>query len=1618
MTSKEVSADGKTQTSQSLATTDLVQDIPGGKTAFSGKNEEMTKHSHDGDDKNFTSSSGHTSNTVLNEQMVTGDENSQRFESRSNMSTSSSTFKTSKQQQQQQSVNDNNDDHKEVLKEFNDMINMAQASLHTDSIESLSSTTRNTKKNERYPYDSSNKEHFSTATTSSTNQTDKLTNQQRKETVPRDITGTISTDGEKLLSRAVDYPDAYTKVITETKSLPDGTIVTTKRYETKGESSSFSKQQSSSSSSSSSSRMIRETHGTEQRNETDQTANRIESTNRSTQRHDDSEIINVQKQKDMILSAKLQDEDIRRHEELRRAEFASFTTKKTENKSEQFIRKEQQILRDEAIRSNVKENRLRDQSSQVDQSESNKSEHATTSKTVKKDLEQQFVNESDRTSSKTTNVDHRDRERVASEHVDKTIIIRDQSIKDSARQENKVQTIKIHVDIDDRQEKVNKITQKNSEAIQSSYDDKRYDTDADQQKNKTYNLQQHDSDRQTTDRHLHKITKLVDETDRLSYDDTNQHLVKDFEQQKNKAYKQNDSDRQTTERHVQMITKQIDETDRTSHDDTNKHVTNDFERQKSKAYNLKQNDSDRQTTERHTQKITKQIDETDRESITSELTEHNFENIDYRSKKISVDHQPTHDTFARSLRCASPPIDRNRPRSTQSSGTSARSSNQKLSSIDRNRRSPSRDTEYSELSQISSNTVTKSSYAPPDSRRPVISSPNRSTRNSVSPVKNQSPTRPTERSQKMTAEMTLDRSQDSKPEKSAEPVGPNKNRSPSPSEEMTTPEGARFCGTRDESPAKSPDRSQNYTLPETKRPKTVTDSDRALRRESPTKNDTPSRPEKSQKLVTRNVSPSKSPDRKVSPNRVGRSLVNPTKGSENVQRYPSPDAKYPVTKDPERSDSGKNRSPTRPEALSTPKNRSPKSQETSPVRRATKSSMERSPERPNTDVDTAKRTYQETLPERRSSGRRSPERVDSPKRPSQPSSPVQRPTSGVTTPRQETSPDRRATKTSTERSPERANLNASKRPSQASSPDRRPTKTIELDICVVKPTSVSPEKLPMKTEVEKSEFLSQKTIHIEQSTRTPSYAKPTESFARHTLPAAVHVKPSTSTKVESRKTSTVARQLNSSEIDVDADESIRSTSPTSTVSDLEYVHMANTDVYLREVRREDIDAHDGATYSHSMEPRPTEETNDPEPFFLVEREPEEVATTANKQDKPRAKIPYTRSETYEERCRAMLGMNTETTTKSSDNRQLAEDQPQKEDNLDGHDTVDFVKPLENQQSHSHRTEPKEKSIVGIADDKIYEIIETVNKTFSKQQENAKELQSIEDRQLLAQEKLVAKDETSTLYENRIPVVEEFIQKESAYVCGKKTTEETEKVLTTSKHSPSRPSDSSPERRRSAQIDAAIAERANEIEKTVTVDESSLMQKDEKIVTSEERSTSHSPGRKPISAEVHPNKRMPSAESPDRKKPVPFKESPKADRSLSTKSPERKKVNEIVITSTAKFSKTQEHRAEVAKQKPSVEPDRKQPTVKESPVRQTTVKPMVDTPRQVPSKDVPDQRRKPQVSTPVGPKQQTALSSATTRENSNRTKEITANNVSSVKITKLSAEMKDVRETRKTLGTVR
>ncbi|XP_037029828.1 microtubule-associated protein futsch isoform X2 [Bradysia coprophila] len=629
ISTSQLSSDGKEQRNTTLATTDAVQDIKGGKATFSGKNELIESHRHDGDDKNYTSTSGHASNTILKEHVVTGDDKNGRTESISNTTSSTSKTTTSSKYQSDNSTND------DFVQEFEGALNSARRSVRTNQ-----SNSNNDQFERPIPCNDFEKEYFNSKTTNQSSST--TSNQQSTYEIRRNSASstTSSVDARKiqreteylanapgqLISRSVEYPDANTKVITETKTLPDGSTVTTTKYETRAASSTTTSK-SSKQEKSSTSRVV-----TEDRAE----RNRIEVI-----AGDNKNVI-----EEVVKSKRVIDAD----------DAAGLKPDSNESIKEKLVRTE--IHRNENARQN---------------------------NTQKETLNQEFI--------------HKD---TANEQQ-----------KNGRREEIRVHKQPV------QSEKVNKET---TELYESTHD--RF------QKQKNENV-----------------------TSRME-------IAIEADQQRNSVTKQNAP--------VQSI-----DTDDLLYDkkstETHKTVKKDLSRDHERYTKARPVESDLPDEHFDRQPVVEEqiVPKKEIYHVCSPSHDHSpkpasktsSKPSDYTSKRISVDHNPTHEAFARSLRCVTPEIDK---RSVQSSTYSVKSN---YTYTDRDHRSPSRDTNVSDTSKISSTTVTKSKSPnrklSPEKRKTTISSETIDITSSEQ-FKNEKKTESTVRkgSQTFTSNKTIPKSED------------------------------------------------------------------------------------------------------------------------------------------------------------------------------------------------------------------------------------------------------------------------------------------------------------------------------------------------------------------------------------------------------------------------------------------------------------------------------------------------------------------------------------------------------------------------------------------------------------------------------------------------------------------------------------------------------------------------------------------------------------------------------------------------------------------------------------------------------------------------------------------
>lgn len=274
ISSSEMSDDGKARTEKMLASTEGVTAVDGGKKAFSGRNEELKTERFDGDANNFTHSTGESSNMMLNENIVTGDENNRHVEKNSStVSHSSNVVRSStnsgsggdfhqnskissnSRNEQQQHSNTSSSDHRSCSNEnvkltqdpqmVQEAFRLAQqpgdllsrhverhdphTNIVTEKKQLADGTVVTTKR-----FETSSSDHVDIQATSRDNRSSSATNNSNESTfkTSRDEEAfRLSQQVGNVLSRNVEMSDPNTRVITEKKQLADGTVVTTKRYE-------------------------------------------------------------------------------------------------------------------------------------------------------------------------------------------------------------------------------------------------------------------------------------------------------------------------------------------------------------------------------------------------------------------------------------------------------------------------------------------------------------------------------------------------------------------------------------------------------------------------------------------------------------------------------------------------------------------------------------------------------------------------------------------------------------------------------------------------------------------------------------------------------------------------------------------------------------------------------------------------------------------------------------------------------------------------------------------------------------------------------------------------------------------------------------------------------------------------------------------------------------------------------------------------------------------------------------------------------------------------------------------------------------------------------------------
>ncbi|XP_065074893.1 mucin-2-like isoform X2 [Ochlerotatus camptorhynchus] len=204
-TAEERSADGKTHTIRSSAATEGTKDIQGGRTAFTGKNEEVSSNRFEGDDKNFVHSTGDQSSTFLAENSVVEGQDGSTISKKSTSVSSSS----SKVIRSQQTYGDSTESDKIELPPAN-----------TNVPEFMCGLTTNTRQQ-------------TTKSTIQTQETDGNMTSKPLSSDPDRVSEAfrLAELPGKVIEQDIRMINPSTRMITITKKLEDGTTVTTRNYE-------------------------------------------------------------------------------------------------------------------------------------------------------------------------------------------------------------------------------------------------------------------------------------------------------------------------------------------------------------------------------------------------------------------------------------------------------------------------------------------------------------------------------------------------------------------------------------------------------------------------------------------------------------------------------------------------------------------------------------------------------------------------------------------------------------------------------------------------------------------------------------------------------------------------------------------------------------------------------------------------------------------------------------------------------------------------------------------------------------------------------------------------------------------------------------------------------------------------------------------------------------------------------------------------------------------------------------------------------------------------------------------------------------------------------------------
>ncbi|XP_068156997.1 serine-rich adhesin for platelets isoform X4 [Drosophila tropicalis] len=275
-TSSEVSPDGRAYRTETLAKTDGVEKLNGGGIAeFKGRNEQRSSASHQGDDKNFVKKASESSSTQLQEKVVFGDDTSGRTEMKMSSTTSSSTSKVvsssssstveygggddnspryllneqatpSRNQHQQQQQHQHHHQQQQQQQQYNQQLHQQQQQRDWEEHQRIQEQRIQEQLHQEHRQQEQlrkQEERYSESREQS-NSTKNVSTQQHYEEnkryvdmdkaspeYQRHVQHLMAQPGE-IISNTVEYPKPNVKMITTVKRLPDGTIVKNKRYET------------------------------------------------------------------------------------------------------------------------------------------------------------------------------------------------------------------------------------------------------------------------------------------------------------------------------------------------------------------------------------------------------------------------------------------------------------------------------------------------------------------------------------------------------------------------------------------------------------------------------------------------------------------------------------------------------------------------------------------------------------------------------------------------------------------------------------------------------------------------------------------------------------------------------------------------------------------------------------------------------------------------------------------------------------------------------------------------------------------------------------------------------------------------------------------------------------------------------------------------------------------------------------------------------------------------------------------------------------------------------------------------------------------------------------------